>query len=258
VHTTQQPLALKSGPVHITLPPSAAPQPPPLTQIPSVHPSQQENADSQTPQAADNRQLLRSSPTRYSPTYRQGSSPSTHSITFASGSLKNTAGRPDADRVNSTPAASSFATSGCTLATPTQKWRSRPPWWGRAEGLLGSGLGSSIRWIISGPIQSHAPRYGRAWWGRSGLRSRPGGGVGLGWGWGVGMGLRVGDGDDVEPVGLNPDRDKHHQQAAAATKHGCATDARRRFPAHLARPGRTRVRSPGCSRSGPRGGRHAR
>ena len=30
--------------------------------------------------------------------------------------------------------------------------------WGRLPASAGSGLGSSMRWIISGPIHSHAPR----------------------------------------------------------------------------------------------------
>ena len=38
---------------------------------------------------------------------------------------------------------------------------------------LGSGSGNSMRWIISGPIHSHAPLYGSLWCGRSGFSSRP-------------------------------------------------------------------------------------
>lgn len=37
----------------------------------------------------------------------------------------------------------------------------------------GSGFGSSIRWIISGPIQSQAPRYGSLWSGRSAFSCKP-------------------------------------------------------------------------------------
>ena len=72
-----------------------------------------------------------------------------------SGSRKNTAGRPDMLLVNSMLCASSLAISGSTLSTPTQKWRSLPPWLGLPS--MGSGLGSSMRWIISGPIHSQAP-----------------------------------------------------------------------------------------------------
>ena len=57
--------------------------------------------------------------------------------------------------------------------SPMQKCLSLPPWSGLSLRSVGSGLGSSIRWIISGPIQSQAPRYGSLSSGLSGLIGRP-------------------------------------------------------------------------------------
>ena len=71
-----------------------------------------------------------------------------------------------------TLAASRVAISGARSATPTQACLSRPPCSGRPAS--GSGLGSSMRWIMSGPTHSHAPRYGSLLCGRAGLMLQPG------------------------------------------------------------------------------------
>lgn len=69
------------------------------------------------------------------------------------------------------PASVSRFTSSSMLSTPTQKCLSLPPYFGLPS--LGSGFGSSIKWIISGPIHNHAPRYGSLSSGRSRLTFKP-------------------------------------------------------------------------------------
>lgn len=56
--------------------------------------------------------------------------------------------------------------SGALVPQPMSLTSGRPS--------AGSGLGSSMRWIMSSlPIHSHAPRYGSLSFGRSGLIDRP-------------------------------------------------------------------------------------
>ena len=83
------------------------------------------------------------------------------------------AGRPLLLAVNGVPRASSASVSGARFLTPMQKCLSFPPCAGRNSASVGSGLGSSIRWTISGPIISHAPSYGSLSFGRSGFTGRP-------------------------------------------------------------------------------------
>ena len=83
------------------------------------------------------------------------------------------AGRPLRDAVYGMFSFSSASVSGFKFLTPMQKCLSFPPCVGRNSRSEGSGLGSSIRWIISGPIISHAPSYGSLSCGRSGFTGKP-------------------------------------------------------------------------------------